>query len=57
MFKYNFHNLNYDFILRHILLIKTNNFENSCLKLQIQILIENSNTMFQNWNTIFRVQI
>ncbi len=39
MFKYNFHNLNYNFILKNIYLNKTNNFKNSYLKLQIQILI------------------
>ncbi len=39
MSKYNFHNLNYNFILQHIFLNKTKNFKNSYLKLQIQILI------------------
>jgi len=39
MFKYNFDNLNYNFLLKHIFLNKTNNFMNSYLKFQIQIYI------------------
>jgi hypothetical protein len=39
IFKYNFHSLNYNFIVKHIFLNKTNNFKNSHLELQVQILI------------------
>jgi len=39
MFKYNFHNLNCNFIFKYIFLNKTKIFKNSYLELQIQILI------------------
>jgi hypothetical protein len=39
MFKYNFHNWNYNFRLQHIFLNTTNNVKNSYFKLQIEITI------------------
>jgi hypothetical protein len=54
MFKYNFQILNYNFILKHILLNKNKNLKNSYLKLQIHI----SNIYTQTFNiNVWNVQI
>jgi len=56
MFKHNFHNLNCNFIVKHVFLNKTKNLKNSHLKFQIQILIFRFNELKKFGITIFRLK-